>query len=121
MKSWLNRNRHLIQFQLHNLVTLKINDNLLTRLPPGMFSTSLRSLNISGKLLIETHFSVRQRKNVSSSLSIYHINIICCSTGCSELKLLPGTALNLKLNHLNASRLPMLFSEGTKQNIFYLK
>ena len=68
---------HLSRFA--NLVTLKLNDNPFSRLPPSIFGAKLRSLNLNG---------------------------------CSKLINFPGTALNLRLDHLYASRLHLLFEDN---------
>ena len=72
---------HLAKFR--RLVTLKLNDNLFSRLPPGIFGPCLRLLGISG---------------------------------CNKLTCLPGTAMNLKLDNLYASRLPLLFTEDNAES-----
>ena len=72
---------HLSKFV--NLITLKLNDNPFSRLPPTIFGTKLRSLNLNG---------------------------------CSKLIRFPGTALNLKLDNLYASRMPLLFQEDSSNS-----
>lgn len=89
-----------------SLRLLDLGENKITFINPHLAKfRSLVTLKLNDNL-----FSRLPPNIFGTSLRSFNIN------GCTELKCLPGTALNIKLNNFYASRLPLLFMEDSNHS-----